>query len=468
MARPPLSSFITKPPLSSFKKPSGTIGAPSNSNFASEFAGGFAAEVPKVAANTGAATFDVLSMIPGSPLGFVNKAQQYMDVANQGAQNGDFDFSKGRGAQQMMQEGGATLKKKTQEGIEKLGVHTDTGWSKGGEVVADIVGALAARKAMPTTKNFYLDSLIGTGASTAAMEGRMPTPLEAGAGLGIDSVLAGAGKLFKGIRDASYSNVLRQTPTDKRYLAERGIDVGEELTRSVGFAPTRASFEKKLITALQKQGANLDEAIKLADDMGNAYDSGLLTKGLDKVDEVAADLLRKSARTDKKQVVEKYLAELGAAKAEIPKGKLTTSQLVEQKRIADAIVPYDKKNPVVNATALVNKKIADNARAMLPEGVSVENAKYAPLKALNDIMFKRPTTSGLAGDIVGMAAGGDLKSKIINVLAQRVYRTPAIQTGIATIANNLAKVAGKDVSKTILKNTVVLPIIKALAGGSGK
>lgn len=439
-----------------------------NSNFASEFAGGFASETPKVAANTGAATFDILSLIPGSPLGFVNKAQQYMDVANQGTQTGEFDFSKGRGVQQMMQGSGEVLKKKTQEGTEKLGVRTDTGWAKGGEVVADIVGALAARRAMPTTKNFYLDSLIGTGASTAAMEGRLPTPIEAGAGLGVDTVLAGAGKLFKGIRDASYSNVLRQTPTDKKYLAERGIDVGEELTRSVGFAPTRASFEKKLITALQKQGASLDEAIKLADEMGNVYDSGLLTKGLDKVDEVAADLLKKSARTDKKQVVEKYLAELGAAKAEIPKGQLTTSQLVEQKRIADAIVPYDKKNPIVNATALVNKKIADNARALLPDAVSVENAKYAPLQALTDIMRNRPTTSGLAGDIVGMAAGGDMKSKLINVLAQRVYRTPAIQTGVATIANSLSRVAGKDISKTILKNTVVLPIIKALAGGSGK
>lgn len=468
MARPPLSSFVTKPPLSSFRQTGGVTGSPMNSNFASEFAGGFASEVPKVTANTGAAMFDVLAQIPGSPLGFVNQTQKYMDVANQGVQTGEFDFSKGRDVSAMSREGGESLKQKTKEGIEKLGINTDTGWAKGGEVVADIVGALAARKAMPTTKNFYLDSLVGTGASTAAMEGRLPTPLEAGAGLGVDAFLAGAGKLFKGIRDASYSNVLRQTPSDKRYLAERGIDVGEELTRSVGFAPTRASFEKKLITALKKQGANLDDAIKMADEMGAAYDSGLLTKGLDKVDEVAADLLRKSARTDKKQVVEKYLAELGAAKAEIPKGQLTTSQLVEQKRIADAIVPYDKKNPVVNATALVNKKIADNARALLPEGVSVENSKYAPLKALADILEKRPTTSGLAGDIVGMAAGGDMKSKIINVLAQRVYRTPAVQTGIATIANNLAKVAGKDVSKTILKNTVVLPIIKALAGGAGK
>lgn len=321
--------------------------------------------------------------------------------------------------------------------------------------IANSIGATALTPSVGTTGFFgkvLPQSVVGTSMQSAINQGRMANAQELATGAAIDSALYGAGKLFKGIRDLAYSNVLRQTPGDKKMLLKKGIDAGQELSDAVGFAPTKKVFDEKLAKATSKAGANISDEIAKAKSQGFSFNKNDLSNAANSVDDYISELTRSAPITERAAIRDKALKEVQAIKSEIAKSGNSIDDLVRLKRTSDAVVPYDKLNPVVNASVAPYKAVADRTRSLLPEGVQIANAKYEPLRALSDIAKNRPATSGFAGDVVGMAAGGNWKDKIFNVAAQRLYRTPLIQTGVASLSNIASKAANSPITGNLIKS----------------
>lgn len=162
-----------------------------------DFSRGAIQQAPKTASNLTAATFDALSNIPGSPLGFVDKATKNMQGTVEGLQTGDFSNLQAQpGVSGVVKQSGETAKNWIKEEFAKTGADVDSFATKLGEFAADIAGSIAAGKAVPNTGGFVMDSLKNTAAVTAASEGRMPNPTEAATGLAFDAVIGRVGKKF--------------------------------------------------------------------------------------------------------------------------------------------------------------------------------------------------------------------------------------------------------------------------------
>lgn len=334
--------------------------------------------------------------------------------------------------------------------IAGAGIGGAAGIKAGGNIASKLLPQ--ASGFLPKAAKAIGQSFGSTQGAIATGEGRVASPSDLFAGGVIDAGIGLGGGLAKGIRNAAWGNVLRQTPTDKRWLAQKGIDAGEELTKNIGFAPTREAFMNKLGGAVNKAGQNIDEAIKSNPNFN--FDTKKIIDTVDDVDQYIAPFQKGKTDLQKIGIRDTVLQEAQALRNKILGSGNTLDDLVRIKREADEVVPYDKVDPLVRAATAPYKAVADRARTLLPENVQMANAKYGPLKALKDIAEKRPTTSGFAGDLLGMAAGPDIKSKLANVAIQRLYRTPAVQTGIASISNKLAQGARSKILNAGMKSLI--------------
>lgn len=448
-----------------------------------DFGSGAVSQVPQVVANTASGAIDTADTLQGK-----NLANQFVDP-RQGMLSQMYEIGRSKGLsddqiqQEILKTGlfpkeqiqalGAQGKQATQQALTSTtGYNPDSFASKAGEFGTDLAATLLLNKGLGLggkTKTGlegaqkFITPVANSAASTMVanvpMQGKLPDTGQLAAGGVVDAGLGLLGGVAKGVRNAAWGNVLRQTPGDKKWLASKGIDAGEELTKNIGFTPTRESFMNKLGGAVNKAGQNIDESIDAARQSGFSFNPKTLTDAAENVDDYTANLTKSAPFTERLNIRDKALAEANALRSRILGGGNKIDDLVSLKREADAVVPYSKIDPVVNAQVAPYKAVADRARTLLPDNVQIANSKFAPLKALKDIADNRPTTSGYAGDIVGMAAGGNWKDKLINVAAQRVYRTPAVQTGVASIANKLGNAAR---SKVLNAGT------KILLSGMGK
>lgn len=324
-----------------------------------------------------------------------------------------------------------------------------------GTQVAQIGGNV--NKAVNAAK-FLGQSALGTEAATASNQGRLASSGELAAGAALDTGMLGLGKVLGGIGKGIMGNTIPTTPTQKALLQNRGIDIGENLIKDIGFVKNKADYIPKIQAAVKKYETQLDQEIVNSTKVSKIVKMNVKPKTFTSAieGELSGDvkkMIDQAPLSEASKIQAAFDEELSAVQSHLKKElggyDVTPRRILKIKRYFDGKINYDKTNPIMNVKDAVNKAVADKARALLDQvspGITNINAKMGPLLEALGTLRKKGGYSGHLGDLTAAAggfAGGGLLGAAKAVVTKRIAGSVPVRTGAATGAYNLGKILQK-------------------------
>lgn len=339
--------------------------------------------------------------------------------------------------------------------------------------------ALGASDKVVNAGKFIGGSLLGTEAATTSNQGRLADPVEMGRGLVFDTALLGIGKFLGKGGKSLMEQTIPLTPNQRGELQRRGVDLGENLLKDVGFVKNKDDYLKKLSSAVSTYDDQLTkEATKVSTAANIKKVGATATKLTEDLDAGLADevdrIIRRAPESDIPRIQEAYAEELAAVKKrlqqELGNSPVGPNRLIKVKRIFDGKINYDKTNPIANVKDSINKAVADKARELLDAfspNITNINAKMGPLIEAASALRKKGGYSGFLSDVVagsGGFGGGGVPGALKAILGKRLMQSLPGRTGIATGLGALGKilqqnkpispVSGSAILKNLLTPTV--------------
>lgn len=322
-------------------------------------------------------------------------------------------------------------------------------------------GGKVAEKLMP-----FLGSSFGsTQGGVMATSGTPASVGEMVGGLGIDIATLGLGKLIKkagvGIRNLAYADALGATPTEKAILAKKGIDIGEEMQKTVGFSMSKKDMAQKLQKGITAQQNTVDDILKQADKGKLAtkeLSHEIIRSFADAQDEVMK-ATKKMPKTQRVKVLKAFGDEATQWVDDLQNQYLGASGVEDIYRDAAGRVNWDKIDkrsldiiksiaPGTAGEQIANMQVRRAAGDILERvapGVLQAKAKQAPLIAMKNILAKRGARATGLTDVLGAfgsVATGNPFVALGTSVGGRAMQSVPFRTGIATGGQLASQAAG--------------------------
>lgn len=319
---------------------------------------------------------------------------------------------------------------------------------------------------------FLTRSGINTASTTVPTQGRLPNSQEALTGLGIDSVLSGAGAIADKAGNYLYGKIAPTTIKELGNDARKGLDIGEALSKD-GVSFTRDSAMNKAKQRIKNLSDKLDEGIGALDSTPGLIKSGQRgpVQANELIDNLKEEVLKspklKAQFGDTKAINKAIDNVVNEFNSVVGKRKTLTYAEIQalKKKLGGGLGSFfDKADNAAKAKDIANEVIRKRAQTIIegavPEAKQI-NKELAPLITATNRAAKKGPYKGFWSDLIAgsgyagyQGATGNskspedyLKNLFIGVLGKRAINS--------TFAKTLAGSALKNSSKAV-------PIIEQL------